>query len=64
MNSESSINSCLDLVQTFYDNKNDAISDIKSLNNYEFNAYNRIKNTFTKHKLNNIINFNIKFGRY
>ena len=64
MNSESSINSCLDLVQTFYDNKNDAISDIKSLTNYEFNSYNRIKNTFTKHKLNNIINFNIKFGKY
>ena len=64
MNSKTSINACLDLVEVFYEDKKDGISDIQSLDNYEFIAYNCIKNEYKKHKLTKIINFKINFGNF
>jgi len=63
MNSKSSMNACLDLVDTFYDSNNDAIEEFRELKNYDFIAYNHYTGEKMKHRLDKIINMKIIFGK-
>ena len=63
MTSKSSMNACLDLVDTFYETNNDAIDEFRELKNYDFIAYNHYTGEKKKHKLEKIINFKIRYGK-